>query len=151
MRVGGHKAGGRDSEINVTWISRKQQLLEGLGDALSREATSVHRQHVRGAREKLLLVQGQSTASCCCVLIEGVGGEALGAQSCRDRRRSLTTAVQTPAGGLCTVPAASCLEGFSGSAPVRSIGGGLRDSLPGRLLSDSCTSNLEVWLQLCSE
>lgn len=151
MRVGGHKAGGRDSEINVTWISRKQQLLEGLGDALSREATSVHRQHMRGAREKLLLVQGQSTASCCCVLIEGVGSEALGAQSCRDRRRSLTTAVQTPAGGLCTVLAASCLEGFSGSAPVRSVGGDLRGSLPGRLLSDSCTSNLEVWLQLCSE
>lgn len=55
MRVGGHKAGGRDSEINVTWISRKQQLLEGLGDALSREATSVNRQHMRGAREKPLL------------------------------------------------------------------------------------------------
>lgn len=151
MRVGGHRAGGSDSEINVTWISRKQQLLEGLGDALSREATSVHRQHMRRAQEKLLLVQGQSTASCCCVLIEGVGGEALGAQSCRDRLRSLTTAVQTPTGGLCTVPAALCLEGFSDSAPVRSIGGGLRGSLWGRLLSDSCTSNLEVWLQLCSE
>lgn len=86
-------------------------------------------QHVQRAQEKLLLIQGQSTASCCCVLIEEAGGEALGAQSCRDRSRSLTTAMQTPAGGLWTVPAASCSEGFSGSAAVRSAGGGLRGSL----------------------
>ena len=45
VRVGGHRAARRDSEINVTWISRKQQLLEELRDAFSWEATSVHRRH----------------------------------------------------------------------------------------------------------
>lgn len=71
VRVGVHRAGGRGSEINVTRISRTQQLLEELGVALSQEATSAHHQHVGRALERLLLVQGQTEHS---LLLLGCGG-----------------------------------------------------------------------------